>query len=294
LSFEGVDMRTARFGLLLCLMLLDISVWGQQAPTPAIQPQLTIPQQAQQVTTPPPAPKDPQAVSVLNQVLSVGGGAAAIKAVTDYTGTGNITYNWNPVEQGSVTVMGLGFDQFRVDANLSRGVHSSVISAGQTTTKTQEGVISQYPPPYPVPSSDAFPYQPPMFPGSLVLPHAQLVAVLNSPRFSVSYKGLVQVDGHPAHDIQVLRVLPGPTDVMSEYHTRDFFVDASTLQVVMTQEMVPKNVVRVIRYSDYRTVSGVLAPFSISEEMGGQQTWAIQLSRITFNAGLQGASFAVE
>jgi hypothetical protein len=274
-------MRSARFGLLIFL-LFGVSVWAQQ------------PASSQQGITPPPAPKDPQAVSVLNQALGAAGGAVAIKAVSDYTATGNITYNWNPVEQGSVTVLGLGFDQFRVDANLSRGVHSSVISAGQTTTKTQEGVISQYPPPYPVPSSDAFPYQPPMFPGSLALPHAQLVAVLNSTRFSVSYKGLAQVDAHTAHDIQVLRVLPGPADVMSEYHTRDIFVDASTLQVVMTQEMVPKHVVRVVRYSDYRAVSGVLVPFSITEEMGGQQTWAIQLSRITFNAGLQGASFVVQ
>jgi len=235
-------------------------------------------------------------VNVLNQALTVAGGMAAIKAVADYTATGNITYHWNPEVQGSVTVRGLGLGQIRVDANLPRGVHSSVISDGQTSTKAEDGTLSQYPPPYPVPSSDAFPYQPSMFPGSFVFPHAQLVAVLNSPRFSVSYKGIAQVDGRSVHDIQVQRVLPGQaqTDSMTEYHIMEFFVDTATLQVVMSQDSIPKHIVHQIRYSDYRPVNGVAVPFSISELMGGQKTRDIQLTQISFNTGLQDTAFALQ
>ncbi len=273
-------MRSARFGLLLSVMLLNIPVWAQQAQT---------------ATAPPPVPKDPQAVSVLNQALTAAGGTAAIKAIADYTATGSITYHWNPEAQGSAMVRGLGLDKVRVDANLPRGVHASVISGGQTTTKAEDGRLSQYPPPYPVPSSDAFPYQPPMFPSSLVIPHMQLVVVLNSPRFSTSYKGIVQLDGHSVYDIQVQRVVPGQTqpDSMTEYHTIDFFIDTSTLQLVMAQDNVPKNIIHQIRYSDYRPANGVLVPFAIREEMGGQKTRDIQLGQISFNGNLQDSDFTL-
>jgi hypothetical protein len=279
-------MRSTRFGLLLCVLIFFVPVWAQQPQSPASQ--------SSSVPSFPPAQKDPQALSTLNQALAVAGGASAVGAITDYTATGNITYNWNPVVQGTVTVLGLGLNQFRIDANLPRGVRSSVVSFGQTTKKTEEGAVSQYPPPYPVPSSDAFPYQPPLLPGGLVFPYEQLVAVVNSPRFNVSYKGVVQVDGRPAYDIQIQWILPVPVDRMSEYHTRDFFVDVSTSQVLMAQDMVPRHIVHIIRYSDYRAVSGVLVPFSIIETMGGQQTWAIQLSQITFNTGLEDASFVLK
>jgi hypothetical protein len=86
-------MRFTRFSLLLCFLILNVSVRSQQT---------------QPLSTPPPAPKDPQAVSVLNQALTVAGGAAAIRAIADYTATGNITYHWNPEVQGVVTVRGLG------------------------------------------------------------------------------------------------------------------------------------------------------------------------------------------
>jgi len=273
-------MGSVEFGLLLSILLLTIPVWAQQT---------------QPSTTTPPATKDPQAVSVLNQALTVAGGAAALKAITDYTATGNITYHWNPEAQGTVTVRGLGLGQIRVDANLPHGVHSWVISDGQTSTKAEDGTLSQYPPPYPVPSSESFPYQPPMFPGSLAFPHEQFVAVLNSPIFSVSYKGIAQVDGRSVHDIELQRVLPGQTqtDNMTEYRIMEFFVDTSTLQVAMTQDSMPKHIVHQVRYSDYRPVNGVLMPFSISEQMGGQKTREIQLDQISFNGGLQDSDFVL-
>jgi hypothetical protein len=120
------------------------------------------------------------------------------------------------------------------------------------------------------------------------------VFALNSSRYSVTDKGFVQIDGHSAHDIAVQAVLPGTSDSMSQYHTRDIFVDASTLQVMMTQDVTPGNFVRDVIYSDYRSVNGVSVPFSIKETIGGAETWAIQLNQITFNAGLQDASFAVQ
>lgn len=278
-------MHCARFGL-LCLLVA--------APMSAQQPQS--PQQTELPTTPAPAPKDPQAVSVLNQALTIAGGVTSIRTITDYTATGNIIYNWNPEEQGSVTVLGLGVDQIRMDANMARGIHSSTISAGRSSTKSEDGRVTQYPPSYPVPSSDAYPYQPPMFPSSLIVPHMQLATVLSSPRYNISYKGIAQLGGNSVHDVVVQRVRPGQTqpDSMAEYHTIEFFIDASTFQVIMTQDSVPQHVVRQIWYSDYKPVNGILIPFSISEQVGGQKSREIRLSQISFNTGLQDSAFALQ
>jgi hypothetical protein len=245
-------------------------------------------------TTVSPAPKDPQALSILNQALTAAGGLTTIKGITDYTATGTITYHWNPDEQGKVTVRGLGLDQFRVDANLSRGVRSWIISSNETIIKSENGAVWQYPPSYPVPSSDAFPYKAPIFPGSLALPHSQLVTISNGSLFGASYKGIVQVDGRAAHDIQAEISGQAQPDSMAEYRTIDLFIDTTSLQLIMVQDNIPNHIVHQIRYSNYTTVRGVLVPFSIAEQMGGQRLWDMQLTQISFNTGLQDSAFAAQ
>jgi hypothetical protein len=264
---------------------------------PIIFLSVSIPLHAQetQSSTTTTAPQDPQAVSVLNQSLSLAGGAQALKATTDYTGSGNITYHWNPDVQGTVTIKGLGSIALRMDATLPSGVRSWAIADGATTLKNENGTISQLAATNPnVPSTDAFPYQTPLFPSSLAFPYRQLTNVLANPSFSISYNGIVQVDGHSVHDIQIQRVSAGSVDPMMNYHAREFFIDTSTFQIVMTQDLVPKNVVHQIHYSNYTTISGVLVPLALSEELGGQPTWTIQLSQITFNSGLQDSAFALQ
>jgi len=273
-------MRSVRLGLLLCLLLLTVSIWGQQT---------------QPGSAPPPAPKDPQAISVLNQALAVAGGPSAIGAITDYTATGNVTYYWGQDVQGSVTVRGLGMDEFRLDATLPSGVRSLAISGGVTTTRAEGGTISQVPSNGPIPSSNIVPYQAPMFPGSLPLPSLQLVAILSRSDMAVSDNGVVQVNGLSLRDIHVQEIPPVTTvDVMSQYRTRDFFIDPATLQLVMMQEMIPRSVVHQVWYSDTTVVNGIAVPFSISEQMGGQKTWEITLSQISFNTGLQDSDFVLQ
>ncbi len=272
-------MRSSRFRLLIYLFFLTVSGRAQQT-----QP------------TPMPAPQDPQAVTVISQAIAAAGGMTAFNAISDYTATGNVTYHWNPEAQGTVTILGLGLGGIRLDANLPNGTHSEAILDGQTTRKTVDGKLRQYPPPYPTPSSEAFPYQPPIFPAGLFLPTGQLAAVLNNPRYSVTYKGIVQIDGKSARDVEVQRVTPGQTapDSMTQYHLIDFFIDTSTLQVVMTQDNVPKNIVHQVRYSNYTQAGGILIPFSISERMGGQNTRDFELTQINFNTGLQDSAFVIQ
>ena len=257
----------------------------------AIDAQQTQPSTA----TAPSATQDAQALSVLNQALKVAGGTPSLKAITDYTGTGNITYQGNPGVQGSVTVEGLGSIDFRMDATLPTGVRSLAIRNGITALKNEKGVASELAATNPkVPSSDAFPYQTPLFPSSIAFPYRQLTNVLSNSVFSISYKGIVQADGHSVHDIQVQRVSAAKADATSKYHTREFFIDTSTFQIVMTQDLVPKNIVHQIHYSNYTAVSGVLVPFAFTEELGSHVTWSIQLSQMTFNSGLQDSTFALQ
>jgi len=133
-----------------------------------------------------------------------------------------------------------------------------------------------------------------MAPGRLVLPYLLLAPAVNSPAFSLSYKGLVDVDGRSAHDVQLVRILPGlsdPTGLIREYSTIDFFIDPSTLQLLMMQDVVRNHLVRQVRYSDYRLTNGVLVPFSVSEQGGEQAAWQMDLSEISFNMGLQKSDF---
>ncbi|HEV2248759.1 MAG TPA: hypothetical protein VGW37_19110 [Terriglobia bacterium] len=275
-------MRFARFSLLLFPLLFSISVWGQQT---------------QQATASRAAPQDPQAVSVLNQALSVAGGAAAISAIQDYSATGTITYNPDQNLQGSVLIQGLGSTDFRMDATLPDGVRSMAITQGVLTTKAEDGKVSSFAPQTFAPSSDAFPYRTPLFASSIALPWHQLARVLGSRGFSVSYKGITQADGHSVHDIQFQRIPAGsasPANPILQPPSREVFIDTSTFQVVMTQEAVPKNSMLRVHYSGYRSVSSILMPFSIAEELDGSQVWSVQLSQVAFNTGLQESAFTIQ
>jgi hypothetical protein len=278
-------MRSVRFKLVLCLSLFNISVWGQQTPAP------------------PPASQSSQAVSIINQALTVAGGTTVLGTINDYTATGNVTYLQPQNAQGTVTLGGKGLNQFRMDTSLPTGTRSHVVSNGIATTKAENGTISQLPllvpvpgqALMPIPSSDAFPYERPMFPSLLASPYQQLSAALKDPTFRVLYIGTATLDGQPVFDVQVQRVLPGgQSDPMIEYNTRDFFVDTTSYQVVMTRDSIPKHVTREVLYSDFRPTNGVLIPFSISEQLGGQKVWNIQLTQINFNLGLTDSMFVLQ
>lgn len=258
-------MLCVRFGVVTCLLILNISVWGQQA---------------QQASAPQSAAKDPQAMSVLNQALSVAGGISSVMAIADYTGIGNITYHRPQDIQGSVTVRASWINQLRTDAALPTGLRSQIEGDGEVTVKSEDGSVDQ------------IHYQPPIYPGRVVLPQLLLFTASSSSGFSVSDKGLALIDGQSTRCIQIQRVLPvDPGPRIKDYLTIDFFIDASTFQVVMMQDVVLDHFVRQIQYADFRSVNGTLVPFSIRERIGVQPIWSLQLTHISFNSGLQDSDF---
>jgi hypothetical protein len=133
-----------------------------------------------------------------------------------------------------------------------------------------------------------------MVAGNLALPYRELTFLLNSTRFNLTYQGIVQVDGRSVHDVRAEGIPVGqhPPHSFLVYHTIDIFIDASTLQVYMVQDAVPRHAVpRQIRYSNYTVVNGILVPFSIDQQVGGERTFVIHLNQISFNVGLQDSTF---
>ncbi len=276
-------MRSVQFGPLLLVLLFNCSSWARQSPTTATQPPSTSPQQSLSVATSATVTNDPQAVNLVNQVLSASGGAAAITAITDYKATGNITYHLgtDPDIQGTVAIRGNGLGQLRTDSTLPTGVRSMVIN-GLISERTEDGTVRQ------------FQSQAPILPSRLFLPYLPLAAIVNGHGYSLSSKGLVEIDGRSLQDVQVQLVLPGPVDTNSPFRkatTMDLFIDPSSFQVVMMQDVVNNLLVRRVRYSNYRIANGLLVLFTISEEVDGQPKSLIQLNQIQFSTGLQDSDF---
>jgi hypothetical protein len=239
--------------------------------------------------------QDPQAVSILNQVIAASGGTQAISAVSDYTATGNITYYPGQQVQGTVTVRGLGTWEFRIDAVLPAGTRSLVVHQGIVSRRSENGTISSQVFRINVPSSDAYPYQTPLFPSGFAFPAGPLPPLLAKQTFGISYNGLTQIDGHSVHDIQLRRDLPGALGSKTPpVRSRDVFIDTSTLQIVAIHETLEKNIPHELHYSDYQNVGGILIPFNISEDIAGQLVSTISLSQIAFNAGLTEAAFVLQ
>jgi hypothetical protein len=255
-------MTLKRLALLFCLLFAVFPTFAQQ---PVATTRVT---------------KDSQAVTLLNQVLASAGGVSALLAVQDFTGAGTITYSQPQGVTGTVVVRGTQLEQYRMDATISSGVRSQSMSNGQLTLKREDGTA--------VPLS----VQVPLCPECVIFPYLVLAPALTSPQLSLSYKGAVQLDGNSVQQIEIQEVVTGLGDAnVSEYHTIDFFVDPSTFQILMLQDVIPNHLVRQIRFTNYQSANGVLVPFTIAEQSGGLPTWTIQLSQITFNTGLQASDF---
>ena len=235
-----------------------------------------------------PVARDPQAVNVLNQVLSAAGGTTAIAAIEDFTETGNITLNWGAPVQGAVTVKGLGFHEFRLDATLADGVHSWITSNSASFQVNPDG------------STVRLPSQNLVKPACLTVPILRILLAIQDTSTNISYGGLVTHDGQQLHDVQIEKIFPQSVDatgVLSNVTKADIYIDPNTLLIQSISDGAyrrdggPGQFPHEVRFSNYQATSGVLVPLSVTEFIADQQTQTIQLTQVTFNTGLTDSNF---
>ena len=233
--------------------------------------------------------RDLQALSILNQSLNVAGGAQVLGAIQDFTGSGNVAYFWAGDQvQGSISVKGRGTTDFRVDADLPTGTRSWTVSSGKGTLRDLDGGLV------------LIPFQSVVNLGAQTLPQLRIAEALSNSSLSVQYSGLSDLGGRQVYVIHVQQGPYSPSDpatLFNHLSAMDFFIDATTYQVVLTRDTAhPSDSQSVdfpheIQYSDYRLTNGCLVPYSATERINGQTTWVIQLSALTFNVGLTDADF---
>lgn len=261
-------MRTSRLGpfFALSILLSAGTLKGQQTSSPAT------------------AVRDPQALSTLQQCLTAAGGMQAISAVQDFTGTGNITYFWagQPVS-GSATVRGLGASHFRLDAELPQGTRSWFVNGLQGTIRNADGST------VPISYANAVNW------GSATLPYLGVAAALNDSSVAISTIGTTTVNSRQGFVIRMQRTFStadDPTGDLAKLNQKSYVIDSQTFLILETQDtqwsddgrMLPTK--REVIYSNFKAANGITVPFTIIEKVGGQQTWSLQLSNVTFNSGL--------
>jgi hypothetical protein len=233
------------------------------------------------------ATKDPQAVTLITEVLTFAG--ASTPTIRDFQATGNITSLWAGGEMpGEVELRGLSLQGFRLD----------IIREG----KKQSCVIKRYrgfcTDPYydliKVGFANSLTFQ------AMNLPYLRLVAALQDQDMQVTYVGLFEDSKRQLHRIRIQRVTnpdKDPEKLIANADSAEYLVDSTSHQLVGLQDNLhaegddTANRPRSLYYSDYRKVDGVLVPFRIDEYVFGQHTQTIQLTSVSLNIGLAESDF---
>ena len=232
--------------------------------------------------------RDQQALTILSQTIAVGGGQQLLTSIQDLTETGTITYGWGDQPMVDVTVKGRGLHQFKIEADLSKGKRSSVVSGGGGWLKEADGRN------WPIYHQSAADLE------SLTLPYLPLIAAIGDSSTSIVYGGIVTHANAPAYDIRLQRnhtKEQDPSGNLGTREARDFFIDPKTLLVVAISDRIyfggptDDGVPHEILYSNYQPESGIMAPLTIAETVRDATGYTMTLSQVTFNSGLADSDF---
>lgn len=133
-----------------------------------------------------------QALAVLKQALQTAGGAN-LQGAPGFSASGSITYYWAGEEvKGSALISGKGADEFSLQVSLPKSNRSLAVSHGQGAVQEIDGTTT------------TIPYYNAVNQAAATLPLMRVLAAVSNPSTDVSYQGLVEVEGRPAHDIRLV------------------------------------------------------------------------------------------
>lgn len=236
-----------------------------------------------------PVQRDQQAITILEQTITAGGGQKLLTSIHDLIETGTITCYWADQEAtGSVTVKSRGARQFRIDADLPEGRRKTVVNHGSGSLVEVTGRRT------PIPPQSAADL------GGMTIPYLLLLAAIKEPTAQINYLGVVTHNGASVHDIRVEQVYTpqqDPTGARGAREAHDIFIDPNSFLVIAISDQIhfhrtgDEGIAHEIQYSNYKPEMGSVIPLTISETVHGVTGMTIQVSQVNFNQGLTDSDF---
>ncbi len=242
---------------------------------------LSVPAPAQQ-----PPQRNPQAVALVQQAVTVMGGVAPADSVA--TGTIDLVAG-SKAETGTIRILTRGVDQTAEEIVTPDGTRQVVYSREQA--REAEGNSAK-----PLQLELVVTSQSACFPLPL------LAAALNHPDTAFEYLGQETLDGLAVHHIRFWNTFSSNPKLrhLAEFSVKDLWIDAASgLPHKLSFDRraaggaEPRIPVEVF-FSDYRNVSGVLYPFRMEKHFNGTPWATITINNVQLNAGLTDAAFPVE
>jgi hypothetical protein len=265
-------MRFWRFAGLFCVLLFPLTIWGRQTTAPA-----------------------PQGATVLMQAYSAMVGTGSLSDVT-LTGTARRVAGSDD-EAGTVALKALATGQSRIDCSFSSGQISEIWTLDSNGNQVGAWVG-------PDGTSHAMPSHNLMTWSAWFMPALAFGEIVSSQSSNVSYIGPETKDGVSVIHLTITRpFLDVPSDVaalMQHLSQVDVFLDDATLlPVALDFDIHPDNNELLdlpveIRFSDYRSVSGVKVPFHVQKYLNNGLIFDIQLQAATLNSGLTASTFVIQ
>jgi hypothetical protein len=197
-------------------------------------------------------------------------------------GTGQITYGDTDSTSFPATLSILGNSGFRLDSQAAQGPISIRIFNKVGKIQEANGSIHFLPPD--TAASGIFQFQ---------LPR---LAKFPVPSASLTDRGLVSVNGAQLHRL-TFEAPSGATGTHGAHTVvTDLYFDPTTHLMAKSANSIHLNGIgnsflRVISYSDYRPVGGVMIPFLYTQTLDGQKQWTLQLTEVKLNPALSATFF---
>lgn len=234
--------------------------------------------------------RDPVLLDVLTRAVSAAGGTQALAAVHDLTESGEITFHWGEGVKGSVTIQTLGGNHFRMEADLPEGKRTWVVNNGNGTSREGDHKA------FSLSSENAANL------GNLTFPISQIAAVLGDAQTDISLVGVETRDSRSIYRLRVKGQLGISSKPIPDLPVvKDLLIDALSFSILSVEDRPFQTYEaggkpsdkpsREIDFEDFRTVNGVLVPFSISTKLMGQETLSIHLTSVVLNSNLSPVDF---
>jgi hypothetical protein len=244
---------------------------------------------AQQSTQTATAPvRDPQAIAVLAQSVRAMGGQQVLSQISDLTVNGQFTDGLaSPPDVKTTRTYVKGLDQVRMETDTPTGISVVIFADGDgfQVIQGEKGIIRTH---------NTVGRRLEFFP---VLSLAEL---MRGSKSSIEMGDVVTFDGKAVFQIKAAHGFDGdPTSsaMLSKASRVEFFIDQQTLLPVAIRYYVhPDSDSRIdwpmeIRFSDYRSTSGALFPFSAIQSFQGRVIAQIKINSIAVNQGLLDSMF---